>query len=58
MTGIPKLCKKCGGRKPLMQPTCGLGWEFETMFDTPEDYTCKCSAVVISHYNPKDDNDG
>jgi len=47
-------CKKCGGHKPLMQPTCGLGWEITTMFDDEEDYTCKCSAVVISHYNPKE----
>jgi len=50
MSYKPNICKKCGGRKPIMQPTCGLGWEMETAFDTPEDYTCKCKSIAISSW--------
>jgi len=51
-------CKKCGGYKPAIQPSCGLGWEIASKFDDEEDYICKCSAEVISHYEPKEKEDG
>ena len=53
----PPKCKKCGGRISPIPPTCGLGWEFETMFDTEEDYTCKCTMLVRSYYNPEEKED-